>query len=69
MIRPIVNTQDGRSKEVTVTPLDEGVRKAWIEIQKQHDVPVNAIGVEIDPKDINTLQVWRKAGIERFVRR
>ena len=31
--------------------LDPAVKKNWIEIQKKSDVPVNAIGVKIDPKD------------------
>ena len=31
--------------------LDPAVKKTWIEIQKQHSVPVNAIGVKIDTND------------------
>jgi len=48
--------------------LDSGVRKNWIEIQKRHDVPVNAIGLKIDPKDEATLRVWRDEGIDAFVK-
>jgi hypothetical protein len=49
-------------------PLDPAIKKTWIEIQKNHSVPVNAIGVPIDPKDQATLRVWREEGIDRFIR-
>jgi hypothetical protein len=49
--------------------LDPGVKKTWIEIQKQFDVPVNAIGVKIDPKDEATLKVWTEEGIDQYMRR
>lgn len=42
------------------------IKKNWIEIQKRHKVPVNAIGVEIDPKDKMTMRVWREEGIEKY---
>ena len=45
------------------------VKKNWIEIQKRNDVPVNAIGVKIAPKDEKTLTVWRNEGIDKFVKR
>lgn len=48
--------------------LDEEIRKNWIEIQKKHDVPVNAIGMKIDSKDERTLRIWRDEGIDRFVK-
>jgi hypothetical protein len=44
------------------------VKKNWIEIQKKHDQPVNAIGVKIDPKDEKTLKVWREEGIDEFMK-
>ena len=44
------------------------VRKNWIEIQKKHDHPVNAIGVKIDSRDEKTLKVWREEGIDQFVK-
>lgn len=44
------------------------VKKNWIEIQKKHDVPVNAIGVKIDPKDQATLKVWKDEGIDQFLK-
>jgi hypothetical protein len=49
--------------------LDAKIKKTWIETQKRHDVPVNAIGVKIDPKDANTLRVWREEGIDKFVKK
>ena len=49
--------------------LDPGIKKNWIEIQKKHDLPVNAIGMKIDAKDTNTLRVWREEGIDKFVRK
>ena len=49
--------------------LDPAVKKNWIEIQKQHDKPVNAIGAKIDPKDEVTLKVWRKEGIDQFMKK
>jgi hypothetical protein len=49
-------------------PLDPSIRKNWIEIQKKHDVPVNAIGLKIAPKDEATLKVWREEGIYAFVK-
>ena len=48
--------------------LDNAVKKNWIEIQKRHDTPVNAIGVKIDSKDEKTLKVWKEEGIDQFVK-
>ena len=45
------------------------VRKNWIEIQKKHEYPVNAIGVKIDPKDEKTLRVWKEEGIDQFIKK
>jgi hypothetical protein len=50
-------------------PLQPEVKKNWIEIQKKYDVPVNAIGVKIDPKDEKTLKVWKDEGIDQFVKK
>ncbi len=36
--------------------LDDTVKKNWIEIQKKHKVPVNAIGMKIRENDL-TLKV------------
>lgn len=49
--------------------LDERIKKNWIDLQKRNDVPVNAIGMKIDPKDANTLRVWKEEGIDRFLKR
>jgi hypothetical protein len=49
--------------------IDPSVKKNWAEIQKKHAVPVNAIGIKIDPKDEKTYQVWKQEGIDRYLRR
>jgi hypothetical protein len=49
--------------------IDSSVKKNWIDVQKKHDVPVNAIGVKISPKDEKTLKVWKDEGIDQFVKR
>ncbi len=49
--------------------LDPAVKKNRIEIQKRHDVPINAIGVKIDPKDERTLKVWKEEGIDDFIKK
>lgn len=49
--------------------IDPAVKKNWIEVQKKFDVPVNAIGVKIDPKDERTLSVWKDEGIDQFVKK
>lgn len=49
--------------------LNNAIKKNWIEIQKRHDVPVNAIGVKIDPKDQRTLKVWKEEGIDDFIKK
>ncbi len=49
--------------------VDPSIKKNWIEIQKKFDVPVNAIGVKIDPKDQMTLKVWKEEGIDKFVKK
>jgi hypothetical protein len=62
----------GRSSacpEEKVMAIDPQIKKNWIEIQKKHAVPVNAIGIKIDSKDERTLSVWRSEGIDSFVKR
>ena len=49
--------------------VDPAIKKNWIEIQKKYDVPVNAIGVKINPKDEATLKVWEEEGIDQFVKK
>lgn len=49
--------------------LDPSVKKNWIEVQKKHNVPVNAIGVKIDPSDEKTMHVWKEEGIDQFMKK
>jgi hypothetical protein len=49
--------------------LDSAVKKNWIEVQKRHSFPVNAIGVKIDPKDEATLKVWKEEGIDQYMKK
>ena len=49
--------------------LDVNIKKNWITIQKKYDVPVNAIGMKINPKDEKTLKVWREEGIDTYMRK
>lgn len=50
-------------------PIDNLIKKNWIEIQKKNTVPVNAIGVKINPKDEKTLKVWKDEGIDKFLKK
>jgi hypothetical protein len=50
-------------------PIDSSVKKNWEEIQKKFNVPVNAIGVKINPKDQGTLKVWKDEGIDKFMKK
>lgn len=45
------------------------VKKNGIDLQKKCPVPVNALGVKIDPKDQATLRVWKQEGIDQFVKK
>lgn len=47
----------------------ESVKKNWIELQKKSNVPVNAIGLKIDPKDENSMKAWRDEGMEDHLAR
>ena len=49
--------------------LDSAVKKNWIETQKKFEYPVNAIGVKIDPKDEQTMKVWKEEGIDKFLKK
>lgn len=48
--------------------LDPKIKRNWEDIQKRYQYPVNAIGVKIDPKDKETLKVWRENGIDKFLK-
>lgn len=50
------------ANEVTISA---AVRKNWEEVQKRHDVPVNAIGIKIDARDQATLKIRKDLGIDK----
>jgi hypothetical protein len=50
-------------------PLSPEAKKMWIEAQKKHPVPVNALGLKINPKDQATLRVWKEEGIDQFMKK
>jgi len=45
------------------------IKKGWIELQKNNDQPVNAIGMKIKANDSSTLKVWKEEGIDQFVKK
>jgi len=49
--------------------IDPMFKKNWIEIQKTKSVPVNAIGMKIDPKDTNAMKIWQEEGIDKFLKK
>ena len=49
--------------------IDKSIKKNWIEIQKKHSNPVNAIGVKIKDNDVKTLNVWKEEGIDKFLKK
>jgi hypothetical protein len=53
------------SMAMSISPFAKSV---WEDVQKKHDVPVNAIGMRIDPGDAETLKLWKTLGIDRFLR-
>jgi hypothetical protein len=50
-------------------PIDPSIKKNWISIQTKRDYPVNAIGMKIDPKDAQTMKVWKDEGIDQFLKK
>ncbi len=48
--------------------ISEAIKKNWVEIQKKHSVPVNAIGVQIRKDDEKTLKIWQDEGINKFLK-
>jgi hypothetical protein len=48
-------------------PLDSKVKESWAKLQEKYDYPVDAMGHPIDPKDQETLKVWKDEGIDRFL--
>ena len=49
--------------------LDPVVKRNWQEVQKKFGYPVNAIGMKIESRDKETLQIWRENGIDQFVKK
>lgn len=49
--------------------INSSVKKNWEEIQKNHTVPVNAIGVKIKDKDTKTMKIWKDEGLDRFMKK
>lgn len=49
--------------------INDSIKKNWVEIQKRHSVPVNAIGVKIKDKDTKTLKIWKEEGIDAFLKK
>ena len=48
--------------------LDPNVKANWEKMQEKYDYPVDALGRPIDPKDQETLTVWKQEGNDRFVK-
>ena len=47
-------------------PVESTVKQNWEKLQEKYNYPVDALGRPIDPKDQETLKVWRDEGIDRF---
>jgi hypothetical protein len=50
-------------------PVDATVKQNWEKLQEKYNYPVDALGRPIDPKDQETLKVWREEGIDRFTQK
>jgi len=50
-------------------PVDQNIKKNWEKLQEKYNYPVDAMGRPIDPKDQQTLKVWKDEGIDRFIKR
>jgi hypothetical protein len=48
-------------------PIDANIKQNWAKLQEKYNYPVDAMGRPIDPKDQQTLKVWKDEGIDRFV--
>jgi hypothetical protein len=49
--------------------MDAKVKESWTKLQEKYDYPVDAMGRPIDPKDQETLKVWKDEGIDRFTKK
>lgn len=56
-------------KKRKIMKINSSVKKNWEEIQKNHTVPVNAIGVKIKDKDTKTMKIWKDEGLDRFMKK
>ena len=52
-----------------VMAIDAAVRDNWEKLQQQYNYPVDALGRPIDPKDQETLKVWRDEGVDLFMKK
>jgi hypothetical protein len=50
-------------------PVDPKIKKNWEKLQEKVNYPVDALGRPIDPKDQQTLTVWKEEGIDQFQKR
>ena len=50
-------------------PIETTVKTNWEKLQEKYNYPVDAMGRPIDPKDQETLKVWRDEGIDRFTKK
>lgn len=49
--------------------MNERVKQNWIDLQKKHNVPVNAIGIQIRDDDKKTLRKWKEEGIDAYLKK
>jgi hypothetical protein len=57
----------GNFKECMDMPIEATIKENWEKLQEKYNVPVDALGRPIDPKDQETLKVWHEEGIDRFL--
>lgn len=50
-------------------PIEATIKDNWERLQVKYNYPVDALGRPIDPKDQETLKVWREEGIDQFVQK
>ena len=50
-------------------PVDPGIKKNWEKLQEKYNYPVDALGRPIDPKDQETLRLWREEGLDHFMKK
>jgi hypothetical protein len=65
---PLFNRPASHPEAKPLKALDPRIKRNWEDIQKKYKYPVNAIGVKIDPKDKETLRIWRENGIDKFIK-